>query len=226
MRYTITGRVHPERAAVEFSKVGLDIGNRGKATLHCDASQLTVVLDIDSSDDAVLARNTAEHLAQMIVSSLGFSLGTGYSVEIIQVIPENKDPLVFGVRPAQLDFNPHQSIFNKALRLSGSDVFFRLAIRDYGRALVDVSDCALYCYRAIEAIQSAFVPEGEQAGWKEMHAALNTNRETIQKTVKHFADPIRHGNWSQAKDTNSAQRTEMLQLTRDILYRYLELKGT
>lgn len=225
MKYIATGRVHPERTAVSFSKIELGLGSDQKATLHCDASQVTVVLDIAAEDDTVLARNTAEHLAQMVVSSLGFSLGTGYAIEIVQVLREGAEPLVFGVRPANLEFTPSQPIFQHALTLSGSDVFFRLALRDYSRALVDVPDCALYCYRAIEAIQASFAPKPGSDGWSAMHAALNTDRASIQTIVKDFADPIRHGNWSEAKSTNSGQRFKMLKLTRDILHRYLELKG-
>jgi hypothetical protein len=57
-----------------------------------------------------------------------------------------------------------------------------------------------------------------------MHEALGTNKEIIDRTVKDYADPIRHGNWINAKATTSQMRWDMLSLTRKILLSYLDLK--
>lgn len=227
MRYFVTGRVHPERADVSFSKIVMKLQGGGSVTTICDASQITVVLDVPTIDGWISAQIVAEDAANIVIGALGFSLGSGYSVEMIQVTEEDGAPHVFGVRPTgdtpdkTLGFSPHVDIFNKAYRLSGNDIFFRLAVRDYLRAVRDTTDCATYCYRAIEGLKSSFALKTGGDGWQEMHQALNTSRDEITTTIKSFADPIRHGNWASAPTTTGKQRWEMLALTRDILEKYL-----
>ena len=75
MRYVITGRVQPERAEISFSRVDMEIGENGKAAVSCDASQVTVVLDIPSVDGWISAMLIAEDFASIVVGGLGFSLG-------------------------------------------------------------------------------------------------------------------------------------------------------
>ena len=228
MRYICTGRVHPERADISFGRVEFNIDGRTIAGASCDASQLTVVLDNPNIDGWITAQIQAEEIANIIVGSLGFSLGTGYSVELLQVTEEDGTPHVFGVRPTgedpgqTLGFSPHQPAFHRAFHLSGRDLFFRLALRDYLRAIRDVNDCATYCYRAIEGIKSSFVFKSGVDRWDEMHAALGTDRECITATVKEYADAVRHGNWVRAKPTTGFERWKMLSLTREILTKYLD----
>jgi hypothetical protein len=97
-----------------------------------------------------------------------------------------------------------------------------LAVRDFLRAINDPFDCATHCFRAIEGIKSAFSSKTGKDRWDDMHAALGTDRATINSTVKDFADPVRHGNWVNAKPTNNETRWKMLLLTRDILLKYLD----
>ena len=227
MKYIATGRVHPERADISFSTVNMRLQDGGLATASCDSSQITVVLDSTSADGYITAQMLADNIANIIVSALGFSLGSGSSVEIIQVTEESGTSHVFGVRPhsqpdnTTLAFGDHIDMFNKALQLAGKDVFFRFAIRDYLRAIRDVTDCAIYCYRAIEGLMGAFKIKSKENGWDSMHQALNTNREAIITKIKIFSDPIRHGNWAAARPTTGKQRWEMLLLTREILERYI-----
>ncbi|MCJ7600238.1 MAG: hypothetical protein MUO63_01905 [Desulfobulbaceae bacterium] len=228
MKYICTGRVHPERADVSFSRIELKFDGEGTAVASCDASQLTVVLDVASIDGWIAAQIMADDVANIFVGALGFSLGSGYSVELIQVTEEDGTPHVFGVRPEgerpgqTLGIDPYIPAFNRAFRLSGRDVFFRLALRDYLRAITDVTDCATYCYRAIEGIKSAFVFKTGTDRWDDMHATLGTERDVITSTVKEYADAVRHGNWVNAKPTNKHERWKMLSLTRDILVKYLD----
>jgi len=231
MRYVVTGRVQPERAEIYFGRVEMGIGEKGKAIVSCDASQITVVLDLPNIDGWISAMVTAEDVASIVVGSLGFSLGSGYSLELIQVTEEDGTPHVFGVRPGNperdgetLAFPTQIEIFNLALRLAGRDIFFRLAIRDYLQAINDVSDCASYCYRAVESIKSSFVMKTGLDRWDEMHAALGTTREAITSNIKQYADPVRHGNWVNAKPTDNFIRWRMLGMTRDILRKYLEIE--
>ena len=230
MKYVCTGLVHPERANVQFERRELK-SNKWSAVVSCDASQVTVVLDVPSGDGriaAFMARDIAGNIANIVVGALGFSLGSGYSVEIIQVIEQDGAVSVFGVRPRgkepsqTLGMKPHIPAFSRALQISSKNVYFRLALQDYLRAINDVRDRPTYCYRAIEAIKSAFQGNAELEQWNAMHLALGTDRNTIENTVKQYADPIRHGNWIDAKETTGEEKWEMLLFTRDILVKYMD----
>ena len=216
----------PERAYVSFGPVHWSHHNGGTVTAFSDHGQLSVSLNLPDLDGYNSAHIAAEHFAQVAVSALGFVLGSSYSVEIIQVFEEDGTPHVFGVRHTDLFFEDNQALFDPSVRLASDDVFFRLALRDYVRAINDPTDCATYCYRAIEAIQASFaLLNGVKDGWTSMHKALGTDRAIIERLVKVFADPIRHGNWAEAKPTNGATRTAMLLCTKEILSKYLDYAG-
>jgi hypothetical protein len=222
MRYVVTGRVHPERADISFSRIEWGTEGGGRISAQCDASQVTVVLDTPQIDGFITAHIAATHFAYLVVAALGFALGSGYSVEIVQVTEADGTPRVMGVRPGSLEFDPNLSVFDRAVRLASDDLFFRLALRDYVRAIADAEDCASYCYRAIEGIKSAFVFRTGDDSWDGMHAALGTERSSIENHIKTYADPVRHGNWAAAKTTTVEVRLRMLKLTRDILAKYLD----
>ena len=229
MKYICTGRVHPERADVNFGPMEFGTEGGGRVKASCDSSQITIVLDeVASVDGWIAAHIAADDLSGIFVGALGLSLGSGYRVEIIQVTEEDGMPHVFGVRPTgtapeeTLAVNPHISLFNRAFALSGRDVFFRLAVRDYLQAMNETADCATYCYRAIEAIKYAFVSRTGREGWEALHEVIGTTRTEITTVVKAYADPVRHGNWIQSKTTTLEERWRMLVLTRDILLRYLD----
>lgn len=207
-KYIITGRAHPERADISFSRIEMNLTDGHAAVASCDSSQITVTLDMPKLDGWIAAMIAAEEIATIMVGALGFSLGSGYSVELIQVTEEDGTPHVFGVRPtdpasgATLGVEPHIDIFNRAFRLSGQNLFFRLAVRDYLHAITDVKDCATYCYRAIESVKSAFVFNTGVDTWDETHKVLGTDRNSITSVVKDYADPMRHGSWIEAKPTD------------------------
>lgn len=225
MKYFAAGRVMPERVAVNFQPTQIEFG-RGLAEVACDSSQLSIRIEIDGETDLGSAHATSDYLVNMVVGALGYSLGCGYYAEITQVIPETGPAAVFGVRPVpDLEFPNYEREFRAALDLSGRNVFFRMAIRDYMQALTDAHDCAFYCYRAIEAIQNSFAAPPGSNGWDRMHAALGTTRGQIDDIVKVYADPNRHGNWAESKPTTGAERARMLTLLRDILNRMTQLPG-
>lgn len=224
MKYLIFGRVLPERADVFFQPQVWKTQTADAITISCDASQLAINADLPSAGGYVDAFIIAEQVAQAVVSALGFALGTGYTVELLQVVTESNETYTFGVRPGNLHFNPSDPIFIQAAELAKRDVFFRLALRDYVRAIGETLDCAHHCYRAVEAIKSAFAADAHGDGWSKLHQALGTTHEEIDAVVKDFADPVRHGNWSEFKPTTADDRNKMLQLTRDILARYLRSK--
>ena len=190
MRYVVTGRVHPERADINFSQIEWQVPDQGRVVAQCDSSQITILLDLASIDGWATAYIAADHFATIVIGALGFSLGSGYSVELIQVTEEDGTPHVFGVRPTgdtpeiTLGFDPHHPTFNRAFQLANQSVFFRLALRDLFHAINDPTDCATYCYRAVESIKSAFVSKTGHDRWDEMHAALGTDWATIDATIK------------------------------------------
>jgi hypothetical protein len=221
MRFIATGRVQPERAETRFDTVEGAFGGGGKVVTSCDASQLSVVMDLPGIERVDEARTIAQHFATMFVCALGFSNGCGYSAEIIQVFDEGGVPAVFGVQPTDeagkhLGFDAETDIFTRVVLLAGHNIFFRLALRDYARALAQSEDCASYCYRAVEAIMQAF------GNWESMHAALHTDRQEIEKRIQWYAAPVRHGNWINTKPAEGRVRWEMLSLTRDVLTAYLD----
>ena len=224
MRYIVTGRVHPERADIFFNISTIEPPTGGSIAIHCEASQLTVILENQDIDGARSAFLMAEHIAQTLVSSLGFARGTGYAVELLQVIEETGAVHVFGTRVQELFFDACDVKFDEARTLCAKDIPFRMALTDYSAALRDSFRCASLCYRSIEAIKSAFAGGSDSEKWVSMHAALGTTRDEIEGAVKAFADPIRHGDWADYRPTNSGQRLLMLQVTRDTLDRYLNWK--
>jgi hypothetical protein len=216
MRFLITGRVHPERADVSFERQEWRSDIAGSFAVSCEASQVIVVADLPPECDHLDAFVRAEQVAQGIVSALGFALGTGYSVELVNVVSETGATRTFGVLPGDLHFEPWLAVFLRASDVAKRDVFLRNALWDYCRAISHSLDCAHYCYRAIEAIKSAFGGD-----WDQMHVTLGTTRTAIDATIKDYADALRHGNWSNVKPTLPGQRNAMFQVTRDVLTRYL-----
>lgn len=208
----------------------MKIAGGGIAIAKCEASQLTIILDQPEIDGYISAFIVAGDISNILVGALGFSLGSGYSTELIQVIEGDGTPHVFGVRPTggepstNLAIEPYLTCFNQTYLLSGKDIHFRLAVRDYLQAITEVIDCATYCYRAIEGIKSAFAEKNDSSGWDEMHAALGSDRDQIIKNIKDFADPVRHGNWVNAKITTNSDRWNMLLITRDVLASYLRYR--
>ncbi len=200
----------------------------GTATASCDASQITIVLsDVPDIDGHLTAMVRAIDIANMVVSSLGFALGCGYSVELVQVTDENGTPHVYGVQPKDangttLGFEETNQVFGLAVQLAGGHPGVRSALRDYTAAIADPYFVAFYCYRAVEAIQASFARQPDGSGWEEMHQALGTNKESIEEILKDHADPLRHGKLAQMKPTTAQQRFEMLDFTGNILTRYLD----
>lgn len=231
MRYIATGRVHPERADIRFNPIEWQIPDYGRVVVRCEASQITVEIDASAIADWSTASIAAEHFAAIVIGALGFSLGSGYTVEVIQVMEEDGSQHVFGVRPAgttpdeTLGFEPQVPMFHRALQLATANVFFRLALRDFLRALKDPIDCAMYCYRAIDSIKSACAFKSAAEASEAMHAALGIDRATIEARIKRFVDPVRQGNWIEAPKTDAGTRWQMLVFTRDILLRFLDLES-
>ncbi|MBB1331166.1 hypothetical protein H5087_17600 [Pseudoalteromonas sp. SR43-7] len=222
MKYFISGKVLPERAAVQFSEIAMDMKQHGYLKITCDAGQLNAIFDTPIKD-IVSAKLTVEHNAQMIVSALGFSLNCGYSVEIINVFgsDEQDQAVVFGVKADTKNEFEQTKVFNDSLHFSVKNVYFRMALRDYMRAITDTMDCAFYCYRALEAITKSYNTGQGSQGWLDLHKDLGTNREDVDTKITNFASPVRHGRWAEVKSTTSKERMEMLSYTQSVLLKFL-----
>eukprot|EP01093_Parvamoeba_rugata_P005000 TRINITY_DN1706_c0_g5_i2.p1 TRINITY_DN1706_c0_g5~~TRINITY_DN1706_c0_g5_i2.p1 ORF type:complete len:209 (+),score=12.92 TRINITY_DN1706_c0_g5_i2:104-730(+) len=192
-----------------------------KLLMKCDSSQITGLFEWDG-DDVDSVKGTVEHFAMLIVSSLAFSLKYGYSVEIISVhgVGDNFSSQVYGVGSGLPREENHTDVFNRSLRLAAKNMYFRLALRDFVRAISDVSDCAFYCYRVLEAISKHY-SDVTGRGWDAMHKELGTSKEQISSTVKKFADPIRHGSWLEVPQINNEERREILSFTNEVLLKFL-----
>lgn len=219
-KYTFFGRVLPERADVHFAPEVWK-NDQFEVQVECDASQLVIRAVFAADPGFQSAEFVAEQIAQAIVNSLGFALGSGYGVEIVSVVPADGQALTWGVRPGSLEFEHHEEVFSRAMQLAKRDVHFRFALRDYASAITSGLDCVHYCYRAMEALKSSIEAITITTGWTKFHDVLGTDKESIQAVIKDYADPIRHGAWTSAKPTTAAQRRQMLQLTRNILHAYL-----
>ncbi len=227
MRYVVTGRIIPERADIRFSPIEWRIPGQGTVVAHCDASQLTIVLDLASVDGWATAFQQAKHFAFMLVGSLGFALGASTGVELIQVMQEGGSPHVIGaealgkVAAQTLRVDGPDAVFNRAIQLANQDVHFRLAMRDYLRAIEDAVDCALYCQRAIDTLKRS-VASRLDAGTTDADHALGIAPESFDKTLAPYVEPVQQGAWANPPPTDMDARWQMLTLTRDVLLKYLD----
>jgi hypothetical protein len=223
MKIIATGRIHPERADAWFApRLIWQTPSGVGIAVSCTSSQLAVTIDDPAIQDIESGLLQARQIGQAVASSLGFSLGVGYSIELIQVLTESGEATVFGAGVPGLKFENSAVLFRQAVEISRKNLFFRMALRDYCNAISEPVDCAVSCFRAIEAIKGAFGPGNDAQCWMRMHTELGTTRETIDSKIKVFADPVRHGNWAEYPATTGLERLEMLLVTRDILTRYLQ----
>ncbi len=220
MRYFVTGRTIPERAAITVINMPTkELEGIGELTFNCDASYFSVIID-KTELDVQSAFLFAKEYASIIIGSLGYANGCGYSVEAIQVQTENNQSYIFGVQNPELAHTDSNAILNEVLNLSLKDIYLRFAIRDYVSAIVSEIECAFLCYRAIETIKSNFESQFPHQGWKKMHELIGSNEEDIKYKIKSFADPIRHGAYHEFRTTNSMDRTNILKQTKEIINLY------
>ena len=98
MKYIMFGRVVPERANVWLKTQVWILDGGGSVSVSCDASQITINADLPAINGYVDAFMIGEQVAEAVFSVFGFALGTGYSVEILQVVTEAGECHTFGVR--------------------------------------------------------------------------------------------------------------------------------
>lgn len=224
MRFHIIGRILPERASVEFPPVVWTGPDGVSVSVQCICSQINVYFDWPSPPDLFTIFNSAEHVAEGVVAAFGFTLGTGYSIEMLQLLDSSGQTHVFGVRPGGLEFKNVEQVFQKTQGLARDDVFFRFALRDYMNAIRSPADCSAYCYRAIESLKIAIETKSGrvESGWFQLREVTGQTKEEFDAVIKKFAHPIRHGNWLENPIPDSQERLAMLTLTRKYLAQYLK----
>jgi hypothetical protein len=172
------------------------------------------------------AQYTAEHVAQVYVSTFGFLVGCDYRVEIIQVIDEDKNVQIPSVQRqeivSELTSDALWREFTDILILTRKNVWLRFAIQDFTSAITDVIGGSILCYRAIESLAKAFtLPGARKTNWDGMNSALNNNQQSMERLITSFAMPLRHGSWSELKPMNDIERGEMLSFTKNIICKYI-----
>lgn len=225
MRFIATGLVHPERAAVDIPLQTWNNEN-GKVSVSCVKSQLFVVLEDTRVDGYRSAQVTAEHIAQLFVSSVGFLLGCSYKVEITQIIDEENNSYVCSVQRPELVFDVEHhvrdNLFVELTILMRDDLYLRFAIQDYTHAITDHIGGSVLCYRAIESLKKSLNGGAEKnTGWPVLHKALDTTESDINEIVLRFSKGLRHGNWAPFVSMSHEERSKMLEFTKQLITKYI-----
>ena len=242
--YTFSGLVHPERADVnivlpEQIITSLDGSFSGRVALNIQRSQIGVVVRMDNPvEDIKTLKNGVRDFVKSAVDLLGYFMGCGYDVEIIQVVDDKTlRQTVFGVDVPILSAyreklnesgeNKFLEFFQMAATAEG--MFLRRAINDLSSAIKSPVDTGFYCYRAIETIKQYFATtidsKSDNAIWSEMRSDLDIERSRID-FIKEFADATRHGDYRDLSEPKlnptSDDRDEMFKIAWDIVFRFME----
>jgi hypothetical protein len=220
MRYYVTGKVFPERCNVIIGEIEKDI-KICSFKFNCDSSQILVIID-NTVLDQYSAFILAKEISLTIITSLGYANGCGYGVEMINICDDNKLSSVYGVGVEEMKSSNVIKDFAESLDIAVQNIFYRFSIRDFTKAMTSEMECPFLCYRAIETIKSNFLTEStssESDAWESMHKKIGSKASDIMK-IKPFADPIRHGNYTEFKETDHVQRVEILKITKDTIDRF------
>jgi hypothetical protein len=110
--------------------------------------------------------------------------------------------------------------------ISGVDVrndYFRHALADFRRAILEADDTAAFCFRAVEALRETFVDDKikekkqDKESWFALNKALRLEKSYLDR-VRALALPQRHGDRQEYVSGNA--RIDLLGRTRAILFRY------
>ena len=236
------GIVHPERAAVTISEITQDLSladgvNLGRLTLKISASQLNAILETALHDvDIVTLRNSLLPRIESLVDNLGFNLGCGYQVEIVQAINAHTgDVTVFGVGleflQGRFDLEELQIRFKKIAFLCKEieGVYFQRTLALLRNAIRSPFETGLYCFMAIESLrniyclQSDLDPEKDKAkSWNLLRNDLSVTKEFIEQNIKAYADVIRHGG---IRPFTELERITVLKSTWELIEKYINKHG-
>ena len=228
--YLLTGLVHPERADVNVSSTRIELRDTGDVinfSVYKSRIAFTVETGVLLNEDGMNSlRLFAEDQVRTVVDSLGFLIGCGYDIEIIQCLePKSQGHLIFGVEEKYLSelnyidrVNPEELV---QLMNSEFGVYLRRCLNDLRLAIRVPQDSPFYCYRAIECLTHHFLNNGasnKNEAWQQFRDQLTISKEKIMY-IKGAADPIRHGNPLEAQ---TADRREVMTSTWGIIMSFIE----
>ncbi|HHW43813.1 MAG TPA: hypothetical protein GXX25_08400 [Desulfotomaculum sp.] len=234
--YILTGRVIPERAVVDICEVAFKVPvsedvPEGDLFIQIIKSQIFVrFLASGEVRNIFTLRNIVEDATRMLLDVIGYLNGYGYDVEIIQAVqPNTGEKYVFGIDVPVLagvcekDGITYSDIF---MALSKTDGYYlRRALADVREAMKSPMDTGFFCYRAIESLKNCYAkrsglkPDDAQAdaqAWELFRNKYSVPKQEILG-IKTFADPVRHGNYPQAKPLTDKDRADVFKKTWEII---------
>lgn len=234
-RYILTGRVIPERAILNISEIALkvvasDDVPEGDLFLEILLNQIFArFVTFGEIRNIFTFRNLVEDAVRMLVDIPGYSRGYAYDVEIVQMMrSDTPQKQVYGIDvPALADLCKDSGITVEAIlrALSNTDGYFlRHALADAREAIKSPRDTGLFCYRAIESLKNCCAnrnarSQGKDA-WELFRITYNISKQSIVD-VKAFADPIRHGNYVEARAISDQDRVNIFRTTWEIINKFI-----
>ncbi|HCG8574447.1 TPA: hypothetical protein NJ542_003011 [Vibrio parahaemolyticus] len=203
--YMLTGVVHPERADVNVTSTRIELGDSGDVinfSIYKSRIAFTVETSTLLNESGMNSlRLFAEEQVRTVVDSLGFLVGCGYDIEIIQCIePQHQGHLIFGVEEKYLSELNYSELIEPIelveILNSKFGAYLRRCLNDLRLAIRTPKDSAFYCYRAIECLIHYFLNNGtpnKSEAWQMFRENIGVSKEQIMY-IKKAADPIRHGN--------------------------------
>lgn len=232
--YLFVGRVYPERASVTFAGnlrlEGVGAGSDVPAsdiTVELSQSQITArVICPSAINNLFTARNVVEESARTMLDALNFFHGTGFELEITQVItPDGLASTLF------LPQVPAVAEIVQAAGLSAGDILnslnslqqwhLRRVLSDLRLAVRSPVDTGFHCFRAIETLKNGLAhaqgadPEAKTS-WTTFREYYGIDEERIRR-VQDFAKGPRHGNVQQLRDVSDGERAELFTITWEIV---------
>lgn len=231
--YTLTGLIHPERADVNVSHTTIEFeGNKGKVGFSIYKSKIAFTYQ---SNEALNSKGFndlklfAEDSVRAVIDSLGFLIGCGYDVEIIQGIDNKNDGhSVFGVEENYLkELNFIEEIPTiELIKITNSEfgIFLKRCFGDLRLAIRSSKDSPFYCYRAIECLMHYFKSDdlSKKQAWEKFRNQLEVSLDDIMY-IKDSSDPLRHGN---PKEMSNYDREILLTSTWNIVFKFIKFSKT
>ncbi len=234
--YILTGRVIPERALIDikefiFSILMSDGVPKGELSIEVIRSQIFVRFVASSKVQNIYTlRNIVEDATRALLDVAGYFNGYGYDAEIVQMVDLNTSKNhVFGIDV------PILADVCKEVGLTINDIFvalqktdgyyFRHALADVREAIKSPQDTGFFCYRAIESLKNCYatrnrVSSDKDDAWELFREKYSISKEQIMD-IKTFADPVRHGNYTQVKSISDEERGKIFKNTWDIINKFI-----
>lgn len=228
--YILFGVVHPQRAVLEFSRVGMEFSHpparlNGTATISIHKNQIVVsVVTAEPTTDFYTLRNVIGAFISILTDCAALRSVVAYEVELISVhdVAANST-LVFGadVPGLSIGANELRSLdLNPPFIVASKLPLFANAIGDFRQAIRQAGQTGFLCYRAVESLLHN-IGEVESIGDKKqaiqkLEEILNVDSVCIER-LRSLGGPGRHGLpvWIAGEE-----RLLALRITRDILERF------